>query len=150
MKKPRKDPSSYVVGYCKPPQHSRFKPGDRGNPSGRPRRRKTDPLALVKKVLARKVGLKDGHTERSAALLEGILLSIGTKALKGDLKSGQYIFQLHQLCHASESANAPDTLGADDLAIIEQYLAQFLEPSEGADEPKPTCETPDDDERKDQ
>ena len=28
----------YNVGFCKPPRHSRFKPGQCGNPRGRPRR----------------------------------------------------------------------------------------------------------------
>ena len=27
----------YEVGYGKPPKHSRFKPGQSGNPKGRPR-----------------------------------------------------------------------------------------------------------------
>ena len=27
----------YQVGYCRPPLHSRFKPGQSGNPKGRPR-----------------------------------------------------------------------------------------------------------------
>lgn len=31
------------VGYCRPPQHSRFKPGQSGNPKGRPRKQKPKP-----------------------------------------------------------------------------------------------------------
>ena len=30
----------YEVGYGRPPQHSRFKPGQSGNPKGRPRQRR--------------------------------------------------------------------------------------------------------------
>ena len=26
----------YEIGYCKPPKHTRFKPGQSGHPSGRP------------------------------------------------------------------------------------------------------------------
>jgi Family of unknown function (DUF5681) len=29
--------SDYQVGYGKPPQHTRFKKGESGNPAGRPR-----------------------------------------------------------------------------------------------------------------
>jgi hypothetical protein len=29
---------NYKVGYARPPEHSRFKPGRSGNPKGRPRR----------------------------------------------------------------------------------------------------------------
>ena len=28
---------TYDVGYCNPPQHSRFQKGKSGNPSGRPK-----------------------------------------------------------------------------------------------------------------
>jgi len=27
----------YEIGYCKPPKHTRFRPGQSGHPSGRPR-----------------------------------------------------------------------------------------------------------------
>jgi uncharacterized protein DUF5681 len=33
--------SSYKVGYGRPPLRSQFKPGQSGNPSGRPKRRRT-------------------------------------------------------------------------------------------------------------
>src|SRR4051794_39989138 len=34
----RKGPSDYDVGHGKPPRHSRFRPGQSGNPRGRPKR----------------------------------------------------------------------------------------------------------------
>jgi Family of unknown function (DUF5681) len=36
-----KKPKNYVVGYGRPPIHSRFKPGKSPNPSGRPKRNLT-------------------------------------------------------------------------------------------------------------
>lgn len=32
----------YIVGYCKPPVHTRFQPGKSGNPAGRPKRKVLD------------------------------------------------------------------------------------------------------------
>ena len=37
MAKLPKNVPDYAVGYGKPPQHSRFKPGRSGNPKGRPK-----------------------------------------------------------------------------------------------------------------
>ena len=50
------------VGYCRPPKHSRFKPGQSGNPRGRPRKnrsieamikRELDQTVVSRKVAAR-------------------------------------------------------------------------------------------------
>jgi len=39
------DGSEYSIGFKKPPKHARFKPGQSGNPKGRPK--KTDTMADV-------------------------------------------------------------------------------------------------------
>ena len=36
-KKSEEKTDGYEVGYRKPPKHSQFKPGQSGNPNGRPR-----------------------------------------------------------------------------------------------------------------
>jgi hypothetical protein len=58
---------NYEVGYKKPPKAYRWKPGESGNPAGRPRgaRKKRDPIAEelrqasidIKKDLFRALGL---------------------------------------------------------------------------------------------
>ena len=37
MSKPPKSPRHYEVGYGRPPQAAQFKPGQSGNPKGRPK-----------------------------------------------------------------------------------------------------------------
>lgn len=44
------DPRDYEVGYGKPPVHSRFKPGQSGNPKRR-RTRKKEPASLLAEIL---------------------------------------------------------------------------------------------------
>ena len=47
---PPDDESAYAVGYGKPPRHSRFEPGQSGNPRGRPPGSK-NLSSLLKKAL---------------------------------------------------------------------------------------------------
>lgn len=46
----------YEVGYCKPPRHTQFKPGQSGNPKGRPKiERPTTLDACMKQALEERV-----------------------------------------------------------------------------------------------
>jgi hypothetical protein len=56
--------SDYPVGYKKPPRHTQFKPGQSGNPRGRPKQSATFADVLTKQ-LRKKVtvtmGAEDSH-----------------------------------------------------------------------------------------
>ena len=62
-----------------PPEHSRFKPGQSGNPKGRPKM--PDLSEAVAKVLADE---KDGKTA-----LDAVLMALRNKAVKGDVRAAQ-------------------------------------------------------------
>ncbi len=71
------------VGYAKPPQDAQWKPGQSGNPRGRPKGR-SDLLQEAAAILSEPVTAKtsDG-TSISLGALEGAYLSFCKKALKG-------------------------------------------------------------------
>jgi hypothetical protein len=73
----------YDVGYGRPPRHSRFKPGQSGNPRGRPRR-SGNMKSVVKRVMKEKVAVRQGESTRSVPMGQAILLAQATKAVKGD------------------------------------------------------------------
>ena len=51
---------TYDVGYCNPPQHSRFQKGKSGNPSGRPKHSRNT-YKLLEDILEQKVSIvQDG------------------------------------------------------------------------------------------
>lgn len=51
------------VGYKKPPRHTRFKPGQSGNPNGRPRKKVT--LAeSIQKELNTRITVNEGGKQR--------------------------------------------------------------------------------------
>lgn len=59
----------YKVGYKRPPEHTRFKPGQSGNPRGRPRQKKGF-AELLHDRLFRSVSLRENGEKRRMLLAE--------------------------------------------------------------------------------
>lgn len=78
--------SSYVVGPGRPPIHGQFKPGQSGNPQGRPKGRLNNTTA-VERIMNQKFAVSDGETVRRLPLLAANLLALGLKGAKGDARS---------------------------------------------------------------
>jgi len=73
----------YEVGYGKPPQHSRFKPGQSGNPRGRPKGAR-NAATVLRDELAEKITVTENGKTITITKLEGIVKAAVVKALKGD------------------------------------------------------------------
>ena len=115
--------SKYEVGYMKPPKSSRFKTGESGNKSGRPKGSKNT-YKLLDDLLNKKVTIvQDGKTikinKKTAILLQAV-----NSASKGDLKAIQTIFP-HMLMadmKNEERESIIKQLSADDSAIIKLFM----------------------------
>ena len=82
-----------TVGYKRPPVHSRFKPGQSGNPSGRARGSQNF-KTLFHKILKEQVQLREGSDVRKVTKAEAIMRSLVVGALKGDSRSLGTLFRL--------------------------------------------------------
>jgi Family of unknown function (DUF5681) len=74
-----------VVGKGRPPAGTRWKPGQSGNPKGRPKGVK-NMMTYFNQALSRKVNLRIGERSYRVTVREGIAMVITNLALKGDLK----------------------------------------------------------------
>ena len=81
------------VGYCRPPVHSRFKPGQSGNPSGRPKGSQ-NLQTLFSKILNEQVSLREGSAVKQISKAEAILRGLVIGAMKGDARSMTTLFRL--------------------------------------------------------
>jgi hypothetical protein len=84
-KKPTRKRNDYEVGKGRPPQHTRFKPGQSGNPRGRPKGIK-NLKTLLANALNQRVSINEGGHRRTVSVREAILMRFVSMGLKGDLK----------------------------------------------------------------
>ncbi len=85
MSKKRPPKGGYQVGYGKPPMRSRFRKGQSGNPSGRPRGTAGGGLKeLVLKEAYRMVRVKEGDNVMTLPAIQAILRSQIALAAKGN------------------------------------------------------------------
>jgi hypothetical protein len=78
--------SSYKVGKGRPPAATRWKPGQSGNPRGRPRGSK-NLETILSEALNEKIRVQEKGRSRSMTAREVIGKRIVHAAMKGDLKS---------------------------------------------------------------
>jgi hypothetical protein len=65
----RRSASTYTTGYKKPPKEHRFRLGQSGNASGRPKGRKNT-ATLLCEILDRKIEVRTGGTIRKISVRE--------------------------------------------------------------------------------
>ena len=81
------------VGYRRPPVHTRFKPGQSGNPSGRAKGSQ-NLKTLFHKILKEEVSLREGSEVHKVTKAEAIMRGLVVGALKGDSRSIGTLFRL--------------------------------------------------------
>jgi Family of unknown function (DUF5681) len=84
----------YVVGYGKPPRHSQFKPGETGNPQGRPKGSKDLKTDLLE-VLAETIRITEGGRERPITKQRALIMTLMARALKGNDRAAAKILDLY-------------------------------------------------------
>lgn len=85
----------YEVGYGKPPKNTRFRKGQSGNPSGKPRKMLTDD-ELVLRELAGKVTIIEDGKKRRISRLEAIIKKQILLAMKGDPRAFNYVARAYK------------------------------------------------------
>lgn len=119
----RSDAGNYAVGYRRPPKESQFKPGQSGNPKGRPKGAKNE-ATILHTIFNRQIEMREGGRVRKVSVLEGMLLRFTDDALKGNPKSAAFLLNRYRLTEGP--APATGDLDEDDRAIFDA-LMQDLE-----------------------
>ena len=78
--------SSYRVGYGHPPKHSQFRPGQSGNPSGRPKRVKNLQAELLEE-LGELTRIREGDSQLEISKARAIAKSLVRAAVDGNMRA---------------------------------------------------------------
>jgi hypothetical protein len=102
----------YKVGRGKPPIHSRFKPGDRANPRGRPRGSPNLATAL-RRAAREKVTITQGGRRKTVTKIEAAAKQLLTQAAGGDARAIQLAIELLDRLERRETPSTPTTDAAE-------------------------------------
>lgn len=81
---------NYEIGKGRPPRATRWKPGQSGNPKGRPKGAKN--LATIfNEALGQKFEIQENGKSRKITAREGIVRRVVNQALKGDIKATAFV-----------------------------------------------------------
>jgi len=99
-------PPRYVVGYKKPPLHTRFQKGRSGNPEGGRRHRKRL-AALLEEALDRPLARRNSRRpRRPATSREAVVAALVDKSVAGDLRAVKLLLDLMR---KTDLARSPET-----------------------------------------
>jgi hypothetical protein len=124
------DDNSAEVGYGKPPQATRFRAGQSGNPRGRPKGSKN--LALVIQRDGRQLVKVNGpRGARSITKLEVVVMQLSNLAAQGNLPAARAYLALMQFCESSDQkSNLPPAPHERDTAVMKNILERIRRASD--------------------
>ncbi|WP_051389927.1 DUF5681 domain-containing protein [Bradyrhizobium sp. Ec3.3] len=119
-------------GYGKPPLRSRFKPGQSGNPRGRPKGSLNFATDL-KNTLQALITLNEGGKSRRVTTQKAALLRLREKALRGDVRALDRLLSYAMAMSDGPPQHADTSMSVDDQAILDSFRAQVLADAETKD-----------------
>jgi hypothetical protein len=114
------------VGYRRPPAHTRFRPGQTGNPKGRIKgtaNLRTD----LREELSELIHIREGDRDLKVSKQRAMLKALVAKALRGDARAANVVLGLVWKLFEPEAETEPiPSLTDDDQAILERFLARRM------------------------
>lgn len=119
-----------MTGYKNPPEHSRFKPGESGNPKGRPRKKPSNPYQLMLSTLQEKTAVIVGGKRKFMTKGEYIYQSQVNKAMQGDRNALRFLEKIMFNKHVLNAKVVQDEemrLQADpeEMAALQEFESFF-------------------------
>ena len=120
------------TGYGKPPKASQFKPGQSGNPRGRPkgvRNLKTE----IREVMKSKMTVTQNGKRTRISTRRALLLRLTEKALSGNIQATRVLLDLIRNDDEDEVAAVAQSLSPDDASILERFAAKIRQQDQAQD-----------------
>jgi hypothetical protein len=110
--------ADYEIGYGKPPKSGRFKAGVSGNQKGRPKRRSSPLVEILKDVFDGPIEYRDNGRRKVGIPLELALKMLVDRAVAGDLLAAELALRFR------ERAEHHGNIGIDQI-LVEGWLPDY-------------------------
>jgi Family of unknown function (DUF5681) len=110
------------VGYGRPPESTRFKKGQSGNPHGRPKG-SLDMRTVLMRTLREKVTITENGKQKTVTKMEVVIKRLVNKAASGDLRASH---ELLTLTRVAEAEMNPDETPAPEIGDLDRQVMQGI------------------------
>jgi hypothetical protein len=108
------------VGYGKPPEATRFKPGQSGNPRGRPKGSRNLATDLAAE-LGEQITVREAGRPRRISKQRALIKSLMAKGLQGDVRATAALLALYARVIAEPPEDETRPLEEDELVILHRF-----------------------------
>jgi hypothetical protein len=110
----------YDVGYRRPPKATRFKPGQSGNPKGRPKGNANLATDLAAE-LNEQITVREGGQARRLTKQRALIKSLTARALQGDVRATTALLALYARVISEPCEGESGPLEEDELLILRRF-----------------------------
>ncbi len=117
---------NYDIGYGKPPESGKFKPGQSGNPKGRPKSAKNLKTELEEELLE-KIPIKEQGKVLKVSKQRAMLKALTARAMQGDPRAATVIVNMvSRFLDVDALSDEVEDLTEGDKAILERFEKKVL------------------------
>jgi len=116
------------VGYGRPPEHSRFKSGQSGNPRGRPKGQR-NLRTVLEDTLKQRVKVREGDRVRTLSKADGFVLNVVNKSVQGDPRAQHNLLNLLRsfgLTSEPPESSHHEAVTPHDAEIVADFLRRHV------------------------
>ena len=112
------------VGYRRPPVGTRFRPGQSGNPRGRPKGAR-NLSTVVAAALSERVAINENGRRRRITKLEAAVKQLVNRAASGEARATQLLLALVQADEARPAQQDANRLGEADAIVMAELTRRL-------------------------
>ncbi|SEP23220.1 hypothetical protein SAMN04490248_1463 [Salinihabitans flavidus] len=120
------DNDDYAIGKGKPPKAHQFKPGQSGNPNGRPKGSK-NVHDVLSKILGEKITITDAGKKMVVDKFEGAMRVLVNKAFEGNPQSLKLLLDLKEHAGGTDQSPPENPFSDEDHEVLEKELDWLVE-----------------------
>lgn len=117
--------NDYEVGYRRPPKHAQFKPGQSGNPRGRPKKAK-GVNTIIREQLLQTIAIQTPQGRKRVTKVEALVLKTTEAAAKGNQRALLMLLDMYRKAVPDVQILPDGAATAADLSVTDELTLSLL------------------------